>query len=263
MAAKTSAAKKKAGSGGRSAKKTTSGVKAVHSTKPSGRTTSKTTAHKKNGSGSTSKASRTGTNTYRRRTIEEMNEYQDHIAFEQGMTILLNCAVLVLCYVSFFGLAGQFGAVIKNIFMKLFGWTAWMIPMAIVLAVIFSIVNPGDKRVPRRIASGTVIVLALMGLTGSGIVGKYIDLGVFRVLGEVGGYCVLGALLLVSIYIFYGIEWMAMLRKRNAYYQEMGEAYEVIRQEEDYTDAISTRFVHRNDARHTRIIKCSLSICSR
>lgn len=50
MAAKTSAAKKKAGSGGRSAKKTTSGVKAVHSTKPSGRTTSKTTAHKKNGS---------------------------------------------------------------------------------------------------------------------------------------------------------------------------------------------------------------------
>ena len=26
-----------------------------------------------------------------------------------------------------------------------------------------------------------------------------------------------------------------MLRKRNAYYQEMGEAYEVIRQEEDYT----------------------------
>ena len=236
MAAKTSAAKKKAGSGGRSAKKTTSGVKAVHSTKPSGRTTSKTTAHKKNGSGSTSKASRTGTNTYRRRTIEEMNEYQDHIAFEQGMTILLNCAVLVLCYVSFFGLAGQFGAVIKNIFMKLFGWTAWMIPMAIVLAVIFSIVNPGDKRVPRRIASGTVIVLALMGLTGSGIVGKYIDLGVFRVLGEVGGYCVLGALLLVSIYIFYGIEWMAMLRKRNAYYQEMGEAYEVIRQEEDYTE---------------------------
>ena len=236
MAAKTSAAKKKAGSGGRSAKKTTSGVKAVHSTKPSSRTTSKTTAHKKNGSGSTSKASRTGTNTYRRRTIEEMNEYQDHIAFEQGMTILLNCAVLVLCYVSFFGLAGQFGAVIKNIFMKLFGWTAWMIPMAIVLAVIFSIVNPGDKRVPRRIASGTVIVLALMGLTGSGIVGKYIDLGVFRVLGEVGGYCVLGALLLVSIYIFYGIEWMAMLRKRNAYYQEMGEAYEVIRQEEDYTE---------------------------
>ena len=111
-----------------------------------------------------------------------------------------------------------------------------MIPMAIVLAVIFSIVNPGDKRVPRRIASGTVIVLALMGLTGSGIVGKYIDLGVFRVLGEVGGYCVLGALLLVSIYIFYGIEWMAMLRKRNAYYQEMGEAYEVIRQEEDYTE---------------------------
>lgn len=100
----------------------------------------------------------------------------------------------------------------------------------------FSIVNPGDKRVPRRIASGTVIVLALMGLTGSGIVGKYIDLGVFRVLGEVGGYCVLGALLLVSIYIFYGIEWMAMLRKRNAYYQEMGEAYEVIRQEEDYTE---------------------------
>ena len=49
MAAKTSAAKKKAGSGGRSAKKTTSGVKAVHSTKPSSRTTSKTTAHKKNG----------------------------------------------------------------------------------------------------------------------------------------------------------------------------------------------------------------------
>ena len=27
-----------------------------------------------------------------------------------------------------------------------------------------------------------------------------------------------------------------MLRKRNAYYQEMGEAYEVIRQEEDYTE---------------------------
>lgn len=28
-------------------------------------------------------------------------------------------------------------------------------------------------------------------------------------------------------------------RKRNAYYQEMGEAYEVIRQEEDYTEPSS------------------------
>ena len=210
------------------------------------------------------------------RSVEEMNEYQDHLAFEQGMILLIFCIVSILCYISFFGLAGRIGTIIGGSFFGLFGWLAWLVPLCVVISFVFAMMNPGDKRVPRRIVSSVTAMLTLMGLTdlffdnkvltdyyrqfhksgsgvgksitqafaetlhhgkwSGGIVGKGINNAFTALLGSVGSACVLIALLLIAIYVFYGMEWMAMLRKRNAYYKEMGAAYEVIRQEEDYTE---------------------------
>ncbi|MCH5268428.1 MAG: DNA translocase FtsK 4TM domain-containing protein [Lachnospiraceae bacterium] len=210
------------------------------------------------------------------RSVDEMNEYQDHLAFEQGMILLVFCALAILCYISFLGLAGRVGTVIGGGLFGLFGWLAWLMPTCVVLAFIFSMVNPKDKRVLRKIISAMVALFALMGLSdllignkiltdyyqqfhksgsgvgksitqafaetlhhgkwSGGVVGRGINHVFTALLGNVGSGCVLIALLLIAVYAFYGMEWMAMLRKRNAYYKEMGAAYEVIRQEEDYTE---------------------------
>lgn len=256
---------------GQSAKKssgTSSENKGKSTGKRAGSRSKRTSAGQEKGK-STKKAEQT-------RTIEEMNEYHDNRAFEQGM-ILLVCSVLaVFAYVSFFGLAGRVGTVVGGGFFALFGWVAWLVPAGIMVSLVFFLANPKDKRVARRIGSGITVLVALMGLTdlwtkhdvltdyydkfhkagdgvfqsishafaeslhhgkwSGGMIGRGIDRACSALLGNVGTACVLIALLLIGIYIFYGIEWMAMLRKRNAYYQEMGEAYEVIRDEEDYVE---------------------------
>lgn len=210
----------------------------------------------------------------RRKSIEEMNEYQDHLAFEQGMTMLILGIFAILCYLSLLRLAGRAGIMIGGILVGLFGWLAWLLPVGILLAFVFSMVNRQDSRVPRKIASACAIILCLAALTdlmagskvlsefyqenralhrntmdcvylalkatlqhgmgSGGMFGRWITQALTALLGSVGAGAVLVALLLVSFYVFYGIEMMAMLRKRNAYYQEMEQAYEVISKQDDY-----------------------------
>lgn len=219
--------------------------------------------------GNTKNSRKSGTS----RSIEEMNEYQDHLAFEQGMTLLVMGVVTLICYLSYLGFAGGFGTVIGGLLFGLFGWVAWFVPIGAMVALAGVIANQHDKRIWRKIisAAGVGLLLAALtdlisgarvlteyyqenyalhrngagsvymalsdslhlGKTGGGLLGRLISSGFVAVLGKIGAGFVMVALLFVCVYLFYGVELMQHLRKRNAYYQEMEQAYEVI-QTEDY-----------------------------
>lgn len=208
------------------------------------------------------------------RTIEEVNAYQDRIAFEMGITLIVLGMIAVVCYLSYFGLAGKAGVVFGGLLFGIFGWIAWILPAGLMVAFVFSLVNREDKRVPRKILSFSGMMISLAAITdlltgtkvlteyyadnhimhkgymecmylsfqdtisngqgSGGILGRIVSNGFSAVLGNVGAGVLLAALFLLCLYIFYGIELMVMLRHRNAYHQEMKEAYEVIQEQPDY-----------------------------
>lgn len=212
----------------------------------------------------------------RQDSLDQVNAYQDHQAFEIGITIFALLLLSVFLYLSCFGLAGSVGTVIGGLFFGIFGWFAWLLPLFCLLGYIFYAVNRGDKRVPRRLFSFAGIVLTLLGLSdqifekqiiteyytsnhvmhkgyfdcmfltcknvmaegrfNGGLLGRAVGSVFSQFMGKVGAIVILFLLLLLCLYIFYGVEMMGMIRKRNAYHQEMQEMYDEVRQEEDYRE---------------------------
>lgn len=208
------------------------------------------------------------------KSLEEMNAYQDHQAFEMGITIFVLLLMSVFLYLSCFGLAGKTGTVVGGLFFGIFGWFAWLLPLFCLIGYVFYVVNRGDRRVPRRMFSFVGIVLTLLGLSdrifekqiiteyytsnhvlhrdyfecmfltcknvmekgkfNGGLLGRAVGSVFSQFIGKVGAVVILFVLLLLCLYIFYGVELMGMLRKRNAYQQEMQEIYEEVSKEEDY-----------------------------
>lgn len=194
--------------------------------------------------------------------MEEMNAYRDHRAFEIGITIFVLLLASVFLYLSCLGLAGSVGTVAGGLFLGVFGWFGWLLPLFSLLGYIFYAVNRGDKRVPRRIFSFAGIVLTLLGLSdqifgkqiiteyytsnhvlhkgyfdcmyltcknvmaegkfNGGLLGRAVGSIFSQFIGKVGAIVILFLLLLLSLYIFYGVEMMGMLRKRNAYHRNAG-----------------------------------------
>ena len=210
------------------------------------------------------------------RSAEEVNTYKDQMAFETGITILVMLTISLFLYLSFFGLCGRVGIVLTGLLFGLIGWLAWILPVFAVVGYTFAVVNRGDRRVPRKLVSaGIFFVLlaalgelmfqqeilteyytsnhvlhpgyleclylslhdvAVQGKGSGGMLGRFIGSMLSAVIGKWGAAAVLAAMLCLCAYIFYGLEMMAKIRKRNAYRQEMQEAYETIREEENYRE---------------------------
>ena len=207
-----------------------------------------------------------------KRTAEEINTYKDQLAFETGITILVLSIISIFLYLSFFGLCGKIGIILTGFHFGLFGWISWLMPAFAVIGYIFAIVNSGDRRVPRKLISAVAFLLLLGAFTelifrqeilteyftsnhvlhhdyfqclymsledvakygkgSGGLVGRGIGNALSSFLGKGGAAAVLLGLLLLSAYIFHGLEMMASLRKRNAYKEQMEEEYDRFVQEE-------------------------------
>lgn len=226
-------------------------------------------------------------------SIEELNEYQDHLAFKTGIAICVILIVSVFLYLCYFRLAGNAGLVTGGLFFGVFGWFAWFLPLACLIGYVFCTVNKGDKRVPRKLFGFGGIVLSLLGLTdllfgkqiiteyytsnhvlhrnyfecmyltvtdvmtkgkfNGGLCGRAVGTVFSTVIGKIGASVILFALLFFCLYIFYGVELMGEIRKRNAYRQEMEEAYGEISQEEEYQEPSYRVFTNtRHEVRHNR-----------
>ena len=210
------------------------------------------------------------------RKIQDVTEYRDRLAFETGITLIVIGIVAVFLYISFFGLGGVVGRVFGGICFGFFGWAAWFIPLGIFIGYIFTMVNRGDRRVPRKmggIIGAFVCMLAITdlltgkeiiteyytsnhvlhhgyfecmnltlqdvlesGKSSGGLIGRWISSLLTKVCGSVGACILLFALLLLSFFVFEGIEIMAALRKRNAYREEMERLYGEVKDEIDFSE---------------------------
>lgn len=271
------------------AKKSTSGSRrqSTANSRTKRETTKKTTANspKKTatrGSARKNTTTRKRTSTTKKtpanrgKSIEEINEYNDKLAFEIGVTVIVIAIVSIFLYLCFFGFAGKAGTVVGGLFFGFFGWFAWFVPIVTVLGSTTYLVNRGDKRVWRKIFGFTGIVLTILGLCdlifgqqiiteyymsnhvmhpaytecmyltcddvmsqgkfNGGLIGRATSSVFSVVIGKIGAGFLLFALLLLCIYIFYGVEIMRMIRKRNAYRQEMKEVYEQISDDEEFVE---------------------------
>lgn len=108
-------------------------------------TTRRNTTEKKNTQ--TGRKSATG----RRRSIEEINEYKDKLAFELGVTVLVIAILSFFLYLCFLGFAGKAGTVVGGLFFGFFGWFAWLVPVVAILGSTVYLVNRGNKMVWRKI----------------------------------------------------------------------------------------------------------------
>ena len=211
-----------------------------------------------------------------KRTAEEINTYKDQMAFETGITIMVICIAALFFYLSYFGVCGKLGTVITGLSFGFFGWISWCIPLYVVIGYVFAVVNKGDSRVPKRLISSGIFMVSLgslfelmipgviiteyykmnqniaqnyfdclylsfqdvsvKGKASGGILGRFLGDTLSSVIGRWGAALVFFAVILLCLYLFYGLEMLTALRKRNAYHQEMEEAYVEIHQEEDYRE---------------------------
>ena len=262
-AEKNSTARRK--SSGTATRKNTSGRKTTSNGKNSAGRKSTAGGRKSSGTRSTARQ--------HKRTADEINTYKDQLAFETGITILVLSIISIFFYLCFLGICGKIGIVLTGIHFGLFGWISWLMPAMIVISYVFAVVNAGDRRVPRKIISGGVLMVLLGALTelifqqeilteyftsnhvlhheyfkclymsledvakhgkgSGGIIGRGIGTALSSVIGKGGAAVVLLGLILLCAYIFHGLEMMASLRKKNAYKEQMEEEYDRFVQEED------------------------------
>ncbi len=262
-AEKNSTAKRK--SSGTATRKNTSGRKTTSNGKNSAGRKSTAGGRKSSGAGNTARQ--------HKRTADEINTYKDQLAFETGITILVLSIISIFFYLCFLGVCGKIGIVLTGIHFGLFGWISWLMPAMIVISYVFAVVNAGDRRVPRKIISGGVLMVLLGALTelifqqeilteyftsnhvlhheyfkclymsledvakhgkgSGGIIGRGIGTALSSVIGKGGAAVVLLGLILLCAYIFHGLEMMASLRKKNAYKEQMEEEYDRFVQEEN------------------------------
>ncbi len=246
-------------------------------TKKTADTPSKTLNKKKNS---------TNINITHQRKIQDVTAYRDRMAFETGITLIVIGIIAIFLYVSFLGLGGIVGRIFGGICFGIFGWVSWFIPLGMLLAYIFTVVNKGDKRVPRKMTGiiGTFICLAAItdllskkeviteyytsnhvmhpkyfecmnltledvletGKSSGGLLGRIISSLLSKVCGNVGACILLFALLILCLFIFEGIEIMAALRKRNAYREEMERLYGEVKDEVGYNEPSYTVIRNRS-----------------
>ena len=252
-------------------------------------TTRRNTTEKKNTQ--TGRKSATG----RRRSIEEINEYKDKLAFELGVTVLVIAILSFFLYLCFLGFAGKAGTVVGGLFFGFFGWFAWLVPVVAILGSTVYLVNRGNKMVWRKIIGFMGIVLSVLGLCdllfqqqiiteyyttnhvmhpayadcmfrtckdvmekgkgNAGLIGRAVGTIFSSLIGKIGAVFILLALLVLCIYIFYGMEMMRMLRKRNAYREEMQEVYDQISKEEKYNEPSYRVFQNKGKENSREVFK--------
>ena len=252
-------------------------------------TTRRNTTEKKNTQ--TGRKSETG----RRRSIEEINEYKDKLAFELGVTVLTIAILSFFLYLCFLGFAGKAGTVVGGLFFGFFGWFAWLVPVVAILGSTVYLVNRGNKMVWRKIIGFMGIVLSVLGLCdllfqqqiiteyyttnhvmhpvyadcmfrtckdvmekgkgNAGLIGRAVGTIFSGLIGKIGAVFILLALLVLCIYIFYGMEMMRMLRKRNAYREEMQEVYDQISKEEKYNEPSYRVFQNKEKENSREVFK--------
>ncbi len=100
-----------------------------------------------------------------RRKARGADENKDREAFRTVLTAMALGIAALFLYLSYFGLGGVVGRIFGGTIFGIFGWSAWILPAGAVVGYVFSSVNRGDRRAPRKIISLCAAVCLMLGIT--------------------------------------------------------------------------------------------------
>ncbi len=112
------------------------------------RTTTKksTTGSRKNSSSSRNSAAKAKAKKEEyRKSVDELDDFHDKKAFNKSMVLILLFVITIFLYMCFLGAMYKIGTVFTGLFFGIFGWAAWLIPLATLLCVILYFANPGKQ----------------------------------------------------------------------------------------------------------------------
>ena len=111
----------------------------------------------KNTTRSTKRASASKTNTQAK--SKTVNRQDQELWYEVGLIIMF--AFMVFLFLCNFGLVGPIGVFFKNIMFGLVGFTAYILPVFLFVAVFFGWVNKAHSAMKRKLIAGTIFFLLL------------------------------------------------------------------------------------------------------
>lgn len=117
----------------------------------------RTSSSNKRGSNSRSNNSRNSTSARRSKAEAYQAERDSELFHEIGLIVLFVAMVILFC--CNFGLIGSVGDYISGVLFGLFGFTAYIAPVLIFLAVAFWFANEGNPTALRKMISGIVLFL--------------------------------------------------------------------------------------------------------
>ena len=180
-------------------------------------------AQTKKGKSSSSKNRKTSgkkQNTGRKPQAQEMNT-----EVRNEVVLILFFVLCALMFLSCFGICGSFGQAISNILFGLFGYLAFVIPVALFVGVSFFLANQENLVAVFKVAAGVIAALTICGLlqgffgnkeletigaaygycalhhNGGGVIGAAIFHVLFSCFGTIGAFLLMAAILIISAVI--------------------------------------------------------------
>ncbi len=150
---------------------------------------------------SSSKNRKTTTKGTTKKKQPQVQQGNPEVIKEIGLILFFVLCVLML--LSCFGLGGVVGAWISGLLFKLFGYLAYIVPVALFVGVGFYVANRDNTIVVVKVIAGCFALLLLCALFGEhgGLVGG----GIFGMLsgafGSIGAYLLMTALLIIAAVI--------------------------------------------------------------
>ena len=222
----------------------------------------KTTTKKSSGSGSrqstgsrgSMRTSTTPRTRSRETTEKDVKEEAQANPVRDEIWLIVALAFTVLMILSNFGLAGKLGALLGSFLFGMMGVIAYVFPYLFFLLVALGIANRGNKKMTLRciyIVCAMLIICGICSLIsklsaekiteyytlsaethrGGGLLGALIGVSLQNLVGKVGAYLILFALLLIVFTLLTGKRLLSFIRERSAEtVQDLSEAQKAKRE---------------------------------
>ena len=165
------------------------------------------------------------TNTKGRATSKKNQKKSANPEIRDEVIFILLAVLCVLMFISCLGIGGPFGNMVSSLLFGLFGYLAYVVPVALFVGMCFCAANKNNVVAALKVIAGVVAVLGLCGLlhgitgnrefepiisaykycalyhNGAGLVGAAVFSLLSSALGVVGSYIVLVALLIIAFVI--------------------------------------------------------------
>ena len=197
----------------------------------------KRTTQSQAGNKNSGKRSRSSTTSGKRPKMTK-EEIAEQSAFHDEIILVITLVVSILLVLANFGMGGFVGEIVNKLFFGIFGSMAYLVPVAIFVAVAFHISNRGNWKATKKIITGTVLMITLMAffqmltkqydlklteyygyavnhkLLSGGFTGGLVCTLLLPLFGQVGTYVIIIAIFLICFMMFTGKTILTAISRR-------------------------------------------------